>query len=131
MYGAIKAGITVVSAMLVLGILSPLIVFTLELFSNPADFLNISASSALVDERTGLVNITLKIRYSGSVVLKEFKLSVLNKTIELGDLRRGEYVASITVDPGVVTGLSRVGVSASFKIAGIYGFKVTVTGALS
>lgn len=123
-----KAGIVVVCTTLVLAVVSPLAVFFIELVANPESFLTLSVADQKVDSATGTATLTLTLRYGGTVPLKDFTLSVLGRTVKLGDVGRGERSVQLALSAEDLQRVSNLDIAMSFKIAGIYGLKIYVGG---
>ena len=130
-----KAGVAVISALLVIAVASPLIVFFLEFASDPEHLITLSVSDVKLDPATGNATVVLKIGYSGTVPLKDFTVYMLGENITVGDVVKGEKTIQFSVSAEQVTagagGRASVSeVALSFRIAGVYWVKITVKGAV-
>ncbi len=113
-----KTGIAVVLTLIVLATLTPLAIFLVETTQDP----NILSITEFNIRQLGenQLELIITISYNGSIPLKDFTLKILNKTIEYGDIVRGNYTRSIIVSADRLQGLELKIEEYSFKIAGLY-----------
>jgi len=118
MFTPAKTGIAVVLTLIVLATLTPLAIFLVETTQDP----NILSITEFNIRQLGenQLELIITISYNGSIPLKDFTLKILNKTIEYGDIVRGNYTRSIIVSADRLQGLELKIEEYSFKIAGLY-----------
>ncbi len=106
----------------------PLIQFSLDVLNNP-EALSFKFSVIDFDVREGIVKINVTTSYRGRITLKDFKIVVMNKTLDFGDLRPGSDVSRIlSVSMRDVKRLLSKGLTLEFSINGLYYVTITLPG---
>jgi len=109
---------------MIVGLLSPLIVFALEVINNPMDAISISVGN--VEISGDKVVVTLILDYRGSVPLADFKMSIGNQTVDFGDVTKGRHEGKLEIPASeAVDTLLKANVKVSFRVAGIYFVRIT------
>jgi len=111
--------------LVLLYLLAPLLVFFIEASENREGFLSVNvANVTAVGDKAVL---TLVLNYSGTVLLTDFRVRVYGEELEFGTVVKGVYVKELTAPAHVVEG-GRPSIEMTFRIAGIYGFRVVMRG---
>lgn len=125
MYTYLKLGIYLLGAVLLLGLLSPLIIFTCESLTR-TNFLVFSIRSVeVIDEEQ--YSLTISLEYNGTVTLYNVEVIIGNKTIlNIPKLEGGrEYVATLILTKQDFTAASK-GYTLRLNIGGLYDFEYSV-----
>ncbi len=125
MYAPLKLGIYLLGAVILLGLLSPLIVFTLETLTNPGVIMFRIKSAKNIDEEH--YSVTISLVYNGTVTLYDVQVIIGNKTIlTIPKLENGkEYITTINITKQDLKVASN-GYILRFNIGGLYDFKYSV-----
>lgn len=120
-----KFGFIIVAIMLVAALLSPLLLFFIELTNSPEDFIRFETHVTPSSNGT-TARVSVKLIYNGSVKLTDFILEIYGLEINFGTIERGVYEKAITVTSLNIDN-KQSDIVISFKIAGLYPLKITVS----
>lgn len=125
MYTPLKLGIYLLGTVLLLGILSPLIIFTCESLTR-TDFLVFNIKSVEVIDKEQYY-LTISLKYNGTVTLYNVKVIIGNKTIlRIPKLEGGkEYIATLFFTEQDFIAASK-GYTLRLNIGGLYDFEYSV-----
>jgi hypothetical protein len=127
MYTAAKIGVATILTLLIVALIAPLAVFFVEMLSNPQEFLTITPVSIKESSDGKQVNVTLKLVYQGTIMLKDLKVVFYGIKFTLPELRKGTYIlSSISESSKIKEGGSNV--TLAFSLDGIYPIKIQVSG---
>ncbi len=120
-------GFLLVASAVMLAVLLPIGVFFVEFLENP-DIFDVETTSYTVGN-TVHVNVTLT--YNGSIPLKDFRYTVFygneNHTASTDVLRKGQSLSLAFTT--IYQGSGEKGFSLSFKVMGLYSFRIGVKNA--
>jgi len=117
-----KLGIAAVSALLVLALLSPLIVFLMEAQRNPEGFMYVKATARPLNGTH--VEVTVAVLYSGTVPLRDFAVTLNGRELAVGDVSRGNNTRVVVLGAGELGGGPLRITALSYRVAGLYYIKV-------
>ena len=117
-----KLGIAAVSALLVIALFSPLLVFLMEAQGNPEEYMYVKAAARPLN-RTH-VEVTVAVLYSGTVPLRDFAVTINEREVAVGDVSRGNNTRTVVLGVGDLgSGPLRI-TALSYRVAGLYYIKV-------
>jgi hypothetical protein len=124
LFTAAKVGVAVVSAIVVLSLISPLATFILELSENPSKYIYVEGAVKLLNETH--IELMISLTYSGRVPLRDFTIAFNGMEVVFGDVTMGDYTKTVVLSIGELSsGLLRI-TEVSYKIAGLYRVRVRV-----
>lgn len=118
----IKLALGTAIVLLILALVEPLAVFFIECLRNP-EALKVELSEVLQINSTHSL-VSTYIKYSGRVVLKNFKIYMAGEEVEFGEVVAGEYRREIVVPVSLLR--ESGGYDIEFSIAGIYKLREVV-----
>ncbi len=123
MFGPAKYAVAIVLLFVIAGMISPLIMFFIELVDNPN---LIAVSYEIAPKNVTHAKLKVTISYKGTVGLRNFTIKAFNKAISFGNINKGNYTKTVFLP---YTSLKRAtNFSMAFSVAGLYKFYISVKG---
>lgn len=125
--GLVKASIALFFILLFIYMVHPLITFARWVLENPTGSFNVVLEETLSYGSDELVLIKATLTYSVPVTLRDFRVTVCNSTVEINELKPGNYTLTFMVNTSSC-GYESIDLTIDFKIEGLYRVYMVVAG---
>jgi len=127
-FGAAKYGVLIISIIISIGILYPLIIFSIELTNSPEGLIDLEITNIKQVQPGDYAYVELVLKYKGSIPLRDFTLSINDTNIYFGDVSTGDHVREAVIPVDLIDEIKQNRYNVSFSINGLYSVKVVVKG---
>jgi len=123
----VKVGIAVLSALIVMTLLSPLLIFLVDVITNPVSVIQLRVERVKYDVHNQSAKVELSLTYSGSIPLTNVSIEWLGGSIHFDEVRKGVYRKTVTVSIESLAALQELRLlSMSFSVGGLYPVTVSL-----
>lgn len=127
MLTVVKVGIAVLSALIVMTLLSPLLIFLVDVITNPVSVIQLRVERVKYDVHNQSAKVELSLTYSGSIPLTNVSIEWLGGSIHFDEVRKGVYRKTVTVSIESLAALQELRLlSMSFSVGGLYPVTVSL-----
>ena len=127
MLTVVKVGIAVLSALIVMALLTPLLIFLVDIITNPTSVIQLRVERVKYNVLNQSVKVVLSLYYNGSIPLTNVSIEWPGGNIHFDEVRKGIYREVVTIPIESLTALQDLrSLNMSFSVGGLYPVTISI-----